>query len=82
MVLNAILAITSAGGPGTLERELSRARPWDLGELAAGRAAVPTVLPAVLGGDGLAEQASMWGDVGRTISPGDPDGRAEQTLEP
>lgn len=30
------------------------------------------VLPAVLEGDGLAEQAGMWGDGGRTISPGDP----------
>lgn len=30
------------------------------------------VLPAVLEGVGLAEQAGMWGEGGRTISPGDP----------
>lgn len=43
MALNTILAVTSPGGPGASELELSRARSWDWGELAAGRAALPYI---------------------------------------
>lgn len=40
MVLNIMVAVTSAGGAGVPELELPRARSWDLGKLAAGTAAL------------------------------------------